>query len=281
MSAALVTIDCTDGVADVRFNRADKHNSLTLEMFAAISDAIDTINADHAVRVVVLSGEGPSFCAGLDLSLLQAMLAGGAAATGTLTSLMRRDDGPDNLAQRVAYGWKAARVPVIGALHGVAYGGGFQIALGADIRIAHPESRLSVMEIKWGLIPDMSASQTLRDLVRVDVAKELTFSGRVVAAEEALQLGLVTSLDDNPRDAALAMAAAIARRNPNAITYAKYLLDTSWHGDEYAGLKAEERLQAKVLKTPNQIEAVMSEMEGRAADFTPRDVASFEDISLD
>lgn len=267
MSAALVTIDCTDGVADVRFNRADKHNSLTLEMFAAISDAIDTINADHAVRVVVLSGEGPSFCAGLDLSLLQAMLAGGAAATGTLTSLMRRDDGPDNLAQRVAYGWKAARVPVIGALHGVAYGGGFQIALGCDMRIADPATRFSIMEARYGLVPDMSITQTLPELLSRDVALELTLTARVFEAAEAAALGLVTRLADEPRAAALELARTIADRSPDAVQAIKRLYNASWRADAAHGLRLEEALQVPLIGSPNQVEAVRASMEKRPPRF--------------
>jgi enoyl-CoA hydratase/carnithine racemase len=251
MSDALVTIDCTDGVADVRFNRADKHNSLTLEMFGAISDAIDTLNADRAVRVVVLSGEGPSFCAGLDLSLLQAMLAGGEAAARTLASLMRRDDGPDNLAQRVAYGWKAARVPVIGALHGVAYGGGFQIALGCDIRIAHPATRFSIMEARYGLVPDMSITQTLPELLPRDVALELTLTARVFDAAAA----------------ALELARTIANHSPDAVQAVKRLYNASWRADAAQGLRLEEALQIPLIGSPNQIEAVRASLEKRAPRF--------------
>lgn len=271
----LVTVDVTDHVADVRLNRADKMNALSIPMFEAITRVGQELAQNRDIRAIVLSGEGRGFCAGLDLANL------------TDGDFSADPFGPGrggfypNFYQLPGYVWKKMPVPVICALHGVAYGGGFQIAMGADIRIAHPGTRLSVMEIKWGLIPDMSTSQTLRDLVRVDVAKELTFTGRVVESEEALSLGLVTAIDDNPRDAALAMAAAIAQRNPNAITYGKYLFDSTWHGDEYAGLKAEERLQAKVIKTPNQIEAVMSEMEGRAANYAQRDIATFDDITLD
>ncbi|MGE0485699.1 MAG: crotonase/enoyl-CoA hydratase family protein [Gammaproteobacteria bacterium] len=267
MSDTLVTIDCTDGVADVRFNRADRHNSLTLEMFAAISDAIDAVNADRAVRVVVLSGEGPSFCAGLDLSLLKAMLAGGEAAATTLASLMRRDDGPDNLAQRVAYGWKAARVPVIGALHGVAYGGGFQIALGCDIRIAHPATRFSIMEARYGLVPDMSITQTLPELLPRDVALELTLTARVFDAAEAASLGLVTRLAEDPRAAALELARTVANQSPDAVQAVKRLYNASWRADAAAGLRLEEALQIPLIGSPNQIEAVRASMEKRAPRF--------------
>ncbi len=271
----LVTVQITDHIADVRLNRPEKMNALSVPMFETITRVGKELAQDKSIRAIVLSGEGRGFCAGLDLANM----------TDPDFSAEPFGEGRGgfypNFYQLPGYVWKKMPVPVICALHGVAYGGGFQIAMGADIRIAHPDSRLSVMEIKWGLIPDMSASQTLRDLVRVDIAKELTFTGRVVGAEEAHNLGLVTYLNERPRDAALEMAAAIAKRNPNAITYSKYLFDTSWHGDEYAGLRAEERLQAKVLKTPNQIEAVMSEFEGRPANYQARDVATFDDIALD
>ncbi len=271
----LLTVDIKDHVADVRLNRAEKMNALSLPMFEAITKTGQELAQNKDIRAIVLSGEGRGFCAGLD--------------TENFTDPDFNADpfGPGrggfypNFFQLPGYVWKKMPVPVICALHGVAYGGGFQIALGADIRIAHPNTKMSIMEIKWGLIPDMSTSQTLRDLVRVDVAKELTFSGRVVESDEALKLGLVTSIDENPRETALEMARAIAKRNPNAITYAKYLFDSTWHGDEFEGLKAEERLQAKVIKTPNQIEAVMSELEGRAADYAQRDVTTFDDVTLD
>jgi enoyl-CoA hydratase/carnithine racemase len=271
----LVTVEIKDHVADVRLNRPEKMNALSIQMFEAITRVGKELASNKAVRAIVLSGEGRGFCAGLDLAnMTDPDFSADPFGAG-------RGGFYPNFYQLPGYVWKKMPVPVICALHGVAYGGGFQIAMGADIRIAHPSARLSVMEIKWGLIPDMSTSQTLRDLVRVDVAKELTFTGRVVEAEEALHLGLVTSIDENPRDAALALAASIAKRNPNAITYAKYLFDNTWHGDEYEGLKAEEKLQAKVLKTPNQIEAVMSEMEGRTANYAERDIATFDDITLD
>jgi len=271
----LVTVEIKDHIADVRLNRADKMNALSIPMFEAITRVGKELAQNKDIRAIVLSGEGRGFCAGLDL------------ANFTDADFSADPFGPGrggfypNFFQLPGYVWKKMPVPVICALHGVAYGGGFQIAMGADIRIAHPSTKLSVMEIKWGLIPDMSTSQTLRDLVRVDVAKELTFTGRVVESEEALNLGLVTSISDTPREAALEMATAIAKRNPNAITYGKYLFDSTWHGDEYEGLKAEERLQAKVMKSANQIEAVMSEMEGRAANYIERDATTFDDITLD
>lgn len=268
----LISVNIQNHIADVRLNRANKMNALNVPMFEAISEVGKRLAENKSIRAVVLSGEGRAFCAGLDL------------ANFTDPDVFADPFGPGrggfspNFYQLPAYVWKKIPVPVICALHGVAYGGGLQIALGADIRIAHPDTKLSVMEIKWGLIPDMSASQTLRDLVRLDVAKELTFTGRVVQGEEAQQLGLVTSVSENPREAALAMATAIARRNPNAVSYAKYLLDSTWHGDDMDGLRTEERLQAKVMKSPNQVEAVMSEMEGREGDYQEREFTTFDEL---
>jgi enoyl-CoA hydratase/carnithine racemase len=161
-------------------------------------------------------------------------------------------------------------VPVIAALQGAVFGGGLQIALGADIRIAAPSVKMSVMEIKWGLVPDMSGTQTLRDLVRLDVAKELTFTGRIVEAEEAARIGLVTRIADDFREEAMRMARDIAAKNPDAISLGKLLFESTWHGDAARGLETEEKLQSRLLMTPNQIETVMAAMEKRPAEFADR-----------
>ena len=270
----LVTIDIQDQVADVRLNRPEKMNALSMPMFDAIVAAGQQLQKDTSVRAVVLSGEGRGFCAGLDL-------ANFTDPSGLAAPFGEGKGGYwPNYYQLPAFVWKSIPVPVICALHGVTYGGGAQIALGADIRIAHPNLRMSIMEIKWGLIPDMSASQTLRDLVRLDVAKELTFTGRVVEGLEAQQIGLVTSLSETPREAALEMAAGIAKRNPNAITLGKYLLDNTWHGDQIEGLRVEERLQGKLLKSHNQIEAVMAGMQKRDGNYNDRDIVDFNDVNI-
>lgn len=263
----LVTFELTDGVADIRFNRPDKHNSLTLEMFAAIVEAGEQLRRTPGARVAVLSGNGPSFCAGLDFSLMRRMLAGPAEAQTVLRALMHRDERPDNLAQRSAYTWKTAPVPVIGALRGVAFGGGCQIALGCDIRIAAPDLRMSVMEVRYGLVPDMALTQTLPDLVPQDVAMELALTGRIVEAEEAHALGLVTRVEEDPRAAAFALAHSIAARSPDAVRAAKRLLHAAWRADPRTGLAMEEGIQLTLLGTPNQLEAVNSGLENRRGRF--------------
>jgi len=258
----LVTLGVTDGIADVRLNRPDKHNSLTLDMFRAIVAAGESL-ADPAIRVAVLSGNGPSFCAGLDFSVMRAILGGGEEAAEITAALIDGDSAPENLAQRTAYVWKTARVPVIAAIHGVTYGGGCQIALGCDIRFASPDAKISVMEVRYGLIPDMAITQTLPDLVAIDVAKELTLTGRIVEASEAAALGLVTQVVDDPLETAFETARAIARRSPDAVKAAKRLLNEAWRAEAAAGLALEESLQRSLLGSRNQCEAVLAEMEKR------------------
>jgi enoyl-CoA hydratase/carnithine racemase len=239
MDTERVRIEIGDGVADVRMVRADKHNGLDGRMFTALDAAIDELGADGELRAVVLSGEGPSFCAGLDIKSF--MADGG-------PDLLERPTGePPNLAQRVALGWRRLPVPVIAAVHGACFGGGLQIALGADVRVAGPDARLSVMEIVHGLIPDMSITQTLPRLVRDDVARELVYTGRQVEAVEAQRLGLVTSVHDKPLEVAQALAATIAERSPQAIRHAKRLLNEAPSLDAAGALRLETELQLELL----------------------------------
>jgi enoyl-CoA hydratase/carnithine racemase len=258
-----ITIDA--GVADVRLNRPEKLNALDRAMFEALAESGAALAADRAVRAVVLSGTGRGFCAGLDFASFMAMA--GASDDPGASLMARRGDGPANGAQHAAWVWTELPVPVIAALHGVAFGGGLQIALGADIRIAAPDAQLSVMEIKWGLIPDMSGTQTLRHLVRLDVAKELTFTGRIVDGREAAALGLVTRVADDPHAAATAMAREIAGKSPDAIRAGKRLLGEAPLLGVADGLYLEERLQRSLLGTPNQLEAVASNMQKRPSQF--------------
>jgi enoyl-CoA hydratase/carnithine racemase len=240
MDTERIQIEIADGVADVRMVRADKHNGLDGRMFTALEEAIDELTADDELRAVVLSGEGPSFCAGLDIKSF--MADGGPDLVG-----LPENTDPPNLAQKVAIGWRQVPVPVIAAVHGACFGGGLQIALGADIRIAAPDARLSVMEIVHGLIPDMSITQTLPRLVRDDVARELTYTGRQVGAEEAQQLGLVTGIDDAPLEAAHELASTIAERSPQAIRNAKRLLNEAPELSAADALRLETELQLQLL----------------------------------
>jgi enoyl-CoA hydratase/carnithine racemase len=224
MSEARVTIEVADHVAVVTLARPEKHNALDVAMFDAIIAAAARLAEEPGLRAVVLHGDGPSFCSGLDVvSIMSA--AGG--TDGLLDPL--RGESP-NWFQRTAYDWIRVPVPVIAALHGNCLGGGLQIALGADIRIAAPDTRMSVMEVKWGLIPDMSITRTLPRLVAIDVAKELTYTGRVFDGTEAHRLGIVTRLSEDPLAAARQLAAEIAAKSPDAVRGAKRLYDESWTG---------------------------------------------------
>jgi enoyl-CoA hydratase/carnithine racemase len=280
-----VTVRIDDGVADVRLNRADKLNALDGDMFAALVDAAARLARDPSVRVVVLSGEGRSFSAGLDFSGFRAMAGGGLAPDGAgggagdggggdgggersgLGGIGRTDGRITHVAQQACHGWSEVPVPVIAAIWGHCLGGGLQIALGADLRIAHPEATLSVLEIRWGLSPDMTGTATLPRLVGPDVAKELTWTGRNVTGEEAARLGLVTRTSDTPLEDALALAREIAAKNPHAIRGVKALLDESGRvplAQQYAD---ERRTIGSLIGTPNQVEAVAAFFEKRQPSF--------------
>ena len=263
----LVTIDIHDHIADVRLNRPDKMNAVNHEMWLAISEAGESLLGNRDIRSVVLSGNGRSFCAGLDMASFQGMADNADDAPGQGDSLASGADRPENFFQRAAIVWKRVPVPVIGAIHGVAYGAGAQIALGADIRIAAPDMRFSILEIKWGLIPDVAITQTLRNLVSLDVAKELTFTGRILDGPAAKELGLVTHVSDDPLAHALELAREIASKSPDAIRAGKRLLDEAWFADERTGLELEARLQGRLIGRPNQIESIKANFEKRPPRF--------------
>lgn len=257
-----VVIDVADHVAHVRMVRVDKLNALDGAMFEALAEAGAQLRERRDVRAIVLSGDGRSFCAGLDLQNFTDMAQGEARI-----DLTERTHGDANVGQHVVLQWREMPVPVIAAVHGVAFGGGFQLALGADMRFVHPEAKLSIMEIKWGLVPDMAGMVLLRDLVRPDVAAELIFSGRVVSGQEALGLGLATQVHDEPREIALATARAIAQRSPDAIRAAKRILSIQDTALPSRILTAEAAEQAALISAPNQVEAVLAVQERRPARF--------------
>jgi enoyl-CoA hydratase/carnithine racemase len=257
MTEQRVAIAVEDHVAIVTLSRPDKHNALDGPMFEGIVAAAEEVGARGDVRAVVLHGAGPSFCSGLDVS-----------AFASLDKILERDEGQrSNMAQRTSTGWIDVPAPVIAAIQGSCFGGGLQIALGADVRFATPDARLSVMESKWGLVPDMGITSTLPRLVRIDVAKELTFTGRVVSGTEAAALGLVTRVAEDPLAAAMELAREIAGRSPDAVRAAKRLYDESWHGPVEDGLLLETELQQALIGSPNQIEAVRAGMAKEPANF--------------
>lgn len=263
-----VHISISYGIADVRMTRADKRNALDGAMFTALAEAGERLKTEPGVRCVVLSGEGSSFCAGLDFSSFQSM-AGGAGATNEGGNPGSMAEGRiTHLGQQVSWVWQEIPVPVIAAVHGHALGGGIQVCLGADIRIVHPDTQMSVREVHWGLVPDMTGTLVLSQLVRPDVAKELTFTARVFDGREAFALGLATKLSETPHDDAMAMAREIADHSPDAIRGAKALFNGLLHSGAAAQFAEERRVIGSMIGRPNQVEAVMANFEKRAAAYT-------------
>ena len=262
-----VTIDMRDGIADVRFARPDKMNALDDAMFSGIIDAGLRLKEEKGLRVVVLSGEGKAFCAGLDTSNFARTAAAGMEPR-PVGRLLPRTHGISNNPQYAVWVWREVPVPVIAAVHGVAFGGGFQLTLGADIRIVAPDTKMSVMEIKWGLVPDMAGTVLLRNLVRDDVLRDLTYTGRIFTGEEALQMGLATRLSANPHADAMAMAREITLKSPDAIRSGKRLLNALPTATDAQALMAESVEQDSIIGQPNQIEAVMSQMQKRTPNYS-------------
>jgi enoyl-CoA hydratase/carnithine racemase len=257
-----VRIALQDHVAVVTMVRADKHNALDIPMFEALIGAAEQLRGEPGVRAVVLHGDGPSFCSGLDIVSIMSAQSNG----GGLTDELAGDQVP-NWFQRAAHDWLIVPVPVIAAIHGNCFGGGLQIALAADIRIAAPDARLSVMEVKWGLIPDMSITRTLPRLVGIDVAKELTYTARVFSGSEADALGVVTWVTEEPLSSAMSLAREIASRSPDAIRSAKRLFDESWTAPPEQTLALEAELQRALIGSPNQLAAVAAGMTKQPAAF--------------
>jgi enoyl-CoA hydratase/carnithine racemase len=249
-------------VVSVMLDRADKFNALDMQMFAALDESADEIARDESVRAVVLHGAGANFCAGIDTGIFS-----DPDVDIDPASMKPVASSAANIYQRAAYAWRELRVPVICSLHGITYGGGLQIAMGADLRFAAPDARFSIMETKWGLIPDMAITTTLRHLVAPDRVKELAWSARVFDAAEALRYGLVTAIHDNPLDAAMAAAEACASKSPDAVQGIKRLVNDGWNRPEDESLALEARLQVGVMGKPNQVEAVRANLEKREPRF--------------
>ena len=254
-----VTITVTDGIADVRLTRADKMNALDPAMFEGLLGAIEQLKGMAGVRVAVLSGEGRAFCAGLDM----ASMAGGGSGMG----LSERTHGAANRAQYVCTGWRDLPFPVIAAIHGVAMGGGFQLLSGADIRIAHPDTRMAIRETYWGLVPDMGGFALWRGHAREDLLRELVYTSRDFTGAQAHEWGLVTHVSDDPHAHAMQIAREIAGRNPGAVQAAKRIFNGVADGDAASILRAESDEQVKLMGSPNQIESVKANMGKRAPVF--------------
>jgi enoyl-CoA hydratase/carnithine racemase len=261
-----VRISMSSGIAEVRLVRADKMNALDPLMFEALTQALAELSTKDGLRAVVLSGEGRAFCAGLDMENFRGMSGNGGGVN--TRGLAERTHGIANRFQHIVWGWRELPVPVIAAVHGVAFGGGLQLALGADLRYADRDTRFSVRETHWGLIPDMCGTQLMRHLAREDIVRELTYTARIFSAEEALSLGFITRIADEASAEALAIARDIAGKSPHAIRAAKRLLNAACTANPEAGLIAEANEQEALIGSANQLEAIRSNFEKRAGNFT-------------
>jgi len=248
-----------NGIATVTLNRPEKMNALSTDLFEALITAGEAIKVDKSVRVVILHGAGKAFCAGLDMDLMKAV---------SDTDLNERTHGISNIFQQVCWVWHEMPVPVIAAVHGTCFGGGLQVMTGADIRYIHPDTKLSIMEMKWGIVPDMAGTQLWSTYVREDIIRELTYTARIFSGKEAGEYGFATRVCDDPLAAAQATAEQIANKNPHAIRAAKRLINNQRQPDLAAGLLAESVEQTALMNTPNQLEAVTANFEKRAPKFT-------------
>lgn len=258
-----VSISIDQGVAHVLLNRADKMNALDKSMFTGILQAGEQLMGDSSVRAVVVSGAGKAFCAGLDMQNFSRMEQAGDSKPLFSDDLATRTHGIANAAQQVAMIWREVQVPVIAAVHGVAFGGGLQIALGADMRFVTTDLRMSVMEIKWGLVPDMAGIVLMRELARPDIVRDLTFTGRIFSGQQALEYGFATRISEDPLAEALGVARELAQKSPSALRAAKRLLNASLEQDAAALLLAESVEQRELIGSAHQKEAVRANMEKR------------------
>ena len=253
------------GVVMVRLARPDKMNALDPAMFNGLIEAAQLVKTMLGVRAVVIHGEGRAFCAGLDMGSFESMSSGRGP---NMSNLLPREGSIANRAQQVAWLWRELPVPVLCAIHGVAFGGGLQVALGADIRWATADAKLSVLESKWGLVPDMAGMPLMRELLRSDVMRELTYTGRILSGVEAQALGLVTHVAEDPLAAAMAVAKEIASRSPHAVRAGKRLLNQCFDASASDLLLAETHEQVALIGSANQVEAVKAGLEKRAPQFS-------------
>lgn len=258
-----VTIEKQGHISIVKLSRPEKMNALDPAMFEGIIEAAEKVEQDSSCRVVVMTGEGRAFCAGLDL----ASMSGSNGQNPGNTTLADRTHGVANTFQQAVWAWRALSVPVIAAVHGVAFGGGLQIMLAADIKYIAADTKLSVMETKWGIIPDMAGTQLMRHTVRDDIIRELTYTHRIFSGEQAVEYGFATHLSENPLEDAMTLAKEIASKSPSAIVTAKKVLNQAPYLSVEEGLMLESVAQDKIMMKKNQMEAVFSSMQKREANF--------------
>lgn len=260
-----ITLELDDGLATISLNRPEKHNSLSIPMLLELIDCANWIGSSAYIRAVILKGNGPSFCSGMDL---KAIMSGGILRR--MLAFLPLWKPTINRYQKVSLVWRSLSVPVIAVIQGNCFGAGLQLALGADIRFADPASQLSIMESNWGLVPDMGGTVLLRELISKDHAMELTLTGRVFNAEQARQFGLVTHIADDPLNAARQLCAEIEKQSPDAVAAGKQLLHSAWCVSESSALNLERLWQRRVIGRRNQRIAVERRLKNSSEDYSPR-----------
>ncbi|AEF42504.1 crotonase/enoyl-CoA hydratase family protein [Hoyosella subflava] len=265
-----ITYRADSAIAEVTLARPDKLNGLTLDMLSELVDAAAEVRKNREIRAVILSGEGTSFCAGLDFPSATRQPQRIARYFVPVPSFVPLPGRGTNMFQRACWAWRELPVPVIAVINGHCYGGGLQLALAADFRYASPEAELSVLEAKWGMIPDMTGTATLRELVGIDIAKLLTMTGKMVSGSEAAQIGLVTGVADSPAAAARELAEALCKQSPDAVAGAKKLFNTTWSESPSRTFAAERRTQLRLLAGSNTKIARKARMKGADPEYKPR-----------
>ena len=255
----VLSLDIQDSIARVTLNRPEVMNALNRELFEALSEVGLSLKSDNKVRAVVMDSSGPSFCVGLDVSVFS-------ESSGS-SMLEVRNYGLTNILQHTAWVWHEIPVPVITAIKGHCLGGGLQLACGADMRFVHPEAKLSILEIKWGIVPDMAGSQLWKRFVREDLLRDLTYTGRIFSGKEAFQYGFATRLCEDPLADALEAASQVAGKNPHAIRANKRIINQQAQASPAEGMLFETIEQLAIAGTPNQAEAIQANLEKRAPVF--------------
>ncbi len=259
-----VEVRIENRIATVTLNRPEKRNAVDMPMFLGLDEARKKLLKDTHVRAIMIQGSGQDFCSGLDTKSVMTN------KTAALKLLWKWRPGAPNLAQRVAMGWRKIPVPVFALIHGRCWGAGMQIALGCDFRISTPDASLSIMESRWGLIPDMGGTLGLRDCLSQDQAMLLAMSSRELSGLEAEKLGLVTITSDAPHEAADELLAPILIRSPDAVGGIKRLFTNSWAASQNQILRRETRIQLQTALTRNRAIAVRNASADEAQEFEPR-----------
>ncbi|MFN8099467.1 MAG: crotonase/enoyl-CoA hydratase family protein [Dermatophilaceae bacterium] len=262
-TAPVLTCEIADGVAQVRLNRPEKRNALSMELMRELQSTAHRLAGEGGLRAVVLAGNGKAFCAGIDLSVL-------ADARGSFVKGFLPRPRGTNLFQEACWAWRRIPVPVIAVVHGTCFGAGIQLALAADFRFTTPDAQWSVMESKWGLVPDMSGVHALSQLVRIDVAKRMSMTGEIVSGERAAELGLATAVATDPHTAARELVDAILVRSPDSVAASKRLFDATWHRGPRFTFARERAEQARLLFARNTTIARKAATSGENAAYGPR-----------